>query len=202
MIIIISSISIILAICILNQISSYKSYKEGVMHTDKIHEGNEKTLNNSQYPSTSQIILNTLQAIGCQPELNDDTSIHVLYQGENFEFNFNDSRYTRVWDPYWASIKQDSPDFHLIREAVNISNFNFGPTIVMTKPDENNVVSFHSRFDIMIHPACPDNDQYMKSVLDSFFSTKEAVRANFHNLNEKHAEKLKNRRPIGFQKTS
>ena len=72
----------------------------------------------------------------------------------------------------------------------------------MTEPDENNVVSFHSRFDIMVHPACPDNDQYLKSVLDSFFSTKEAMRANFHNLNEKHAEKLKNCRPIGFQKTS
>ena len=42
MIIVTISISIILVICILNQISSYKSYKEKVMHKDKIHNGNEK----------------------------------------------------------------------------------------------------------------------------------------------------------------
>ena len=154
----------------------------------------------NEYPATTNIVFGALQALGCQPELKDDNTLVVSYQGETFQFDFGESpsRYTRIWDPCWAGIKTDDPQINLIKEAVNVTNYNFGPTVVMTEPDENNVITFHSRYDIMVHPACPDNDQYLKSVLVSFFYTKEAVRNNFQNLNVKQAEQLKNRRPVGF----
>lgn len=60
------------------------------------------------------------------------------------------------------------------------------------------MIGFHSRYDIMIYPAYLDNDQYLKSVLDSFFYAKEAVRNNLQNLNVKQTEQQKNRRPVGF----
>ena len=154
----------------------------------------------NEYPATTNIVFGALQALGCQPELKDDNTLVVSYQGETFQFDFGESpsRYTRIWDPCWAGIKTDDPQINLIKEAVNVTNYNFGPTVVMTEPDENNVITFHSRYDIMVHPACPDNDQYLKSVLDSFFYTKEAVRNNFQNLNVKQVEQHKNRRPVGF----
>lgn len=154
----------------------------------------------NEYPATTNIVFGALQALGCQPELKDDNTLVVSYQGETFQFDFGESpsRYTRIWDPCWAGIKTDDPQINLIKEAINVTNYNFGPTIVMTEPDENNVITFHSRYDIMVHPACPDNDQYLKSVLDSFFYAKEAVRNNFQNLNVKQAEQHKNRRPVGF----
>lgn len=91
-------------------------------------------------------------------------------------------------------IKTDDPQLNLIKEAINATNYNFGPAILMTEPDVNNVITFHSRYHIMVHSTCPDNDQYLKSVLDSFFYAKEAVRNNFQNLNVKQAEQHKNRR--------
>lgn len=149
---------------------------------------------------TINIVFGALQSLGCQPELKDEHTILVSYQGETFQFDFGESpsRYARIWDPGWAGIKTDDPQINLVKEAVNVTNYNFGPTIVMTEPDEDNVIAFHSRYDIMVHPACPDNDQYLKSVLDSFFYAKEAVRNNFQNLNVKQAEQHKNRRPVGF----
>ena len=106
--------------------------------------------------------------------------------------------YARVWDPMWAGIKADDPDLPNIREAVNAANFNFGPTVVMTKPDEEGVIGFHSRRDIMLHPACPDNVPFVKAVLDSFFDAKEQVRSNFQQINAQQMEMQRNRRPVGF----
>lgn len=101
-------------------------------------------------------------------------------------------------DPMWTSIKADDPDMPQIREAVNATNFNFGPTIVLTAPNEEGVIGFHSRRDIMLHPACPDNEPFVKSVLDSFFDAKEQARSNFQQINAKQIEEKKKRRPIGF----
>lgn len=85
------------------------------------------------------------------------------------------TRYARIWDPMWAGIQVDDSDMSKIREAVNAANYNFGPTVVLTTPDEDGVIGFHSRRDVMLHPLCPDNVPFVKAVLDSFFDAKEAV---------------------------
>lgn len=156
---------------------------------------------NTSVPDTKELMFNTLSQLGCQPTANDDGTISVQYQGENFHMEFG-GMYARVWDPMWAGIKADDPDLPNIREAVNAANFNFGPTVVMTKPDEEGVIGFHSRRDIMLHPACPDNVPFVKAVLDSFFDAKEQVRSNFQQINAKQMEQQKNRRPVGFTITT
>lgn len=187
-------------ILLLKRISSYGNNDTEVEDNFNNMSSSEIQTSEDEYPATTSIVFGALQALGCQPELKDQLTILVSYQGETFQFDFGESpsRYMRIWDSYWAEIKADDPQISLIKEAVNVTNFNFGPTIVMTKPDENNVITFHSRYDIMVHPACPDNDQYLKSVLDTFFYAKESMKNNFQNLNVKQAEQHKNRRPIGF----
>ena len=98
----------------------------------------------------------------------------------------------------WAGIKGEDPDMPKIKEAVNATNFNFGPTVVMTAPDEDGDIGLHSRRDIMLHPACPDNVIFLKAVLDSFFDTKEHVRSNFQQINAQQMKMQRNRRPVGF----
>ena len=144
-----------------------------------------------------EIAISCLTELGCQPEVYKDGSVGVSYQGENFHLEFG-GMYARVWDPMWAGIKADDPDLPNIREAVNAANFNFGPTVVMTKPDEEGVIGFHSRRDIMLHPACPDNVPFDKTVLDSFFDAKEQVRSNLQQINAQQMEMQRNRRPVGF----
>ena len=156
--------------------------------------------NDTPKPDTQGLMFNTLSKLGCQPTVNDDGTISVQYQGENFHMEFG-GMYARVWDPMWAGIKADDPDLPKIREAVNAANFNFGPTVVMTNPDDEGVIRFHSRRDIMLHPACPDNVPFVKAVLDSFFDAKEQVRNNFQQINAKQMDRQKNRRPVGFTTT-
>ena len=149
---------------------------------------------------THGLMLNTLNSIGCQPTANEDGTISVQYQGENFHMEFG-GMYARVWDPMWGSIKADDQDLPKIREAVNAANFNFGPTVVMSAPNDEGIIGIHSRRDIMLHPACPDNELYVKAVLDSFFDAKEQVRSNFQQIIAKQMDRQKNRRPVGFMTT-
>ena len=151
----------------------------------------------SEQPDTARLMFNALSEIGCQPEKDNDGSINVQYQGETFHMDFG-GMYARVWDPMWAGIKANDPDLPQIREAVNAANFNFGPTIVLTSPDENGIIGFHTRRDIMLHPLCPDNAPYVKAVLDSFFEAKEQVKGNFQEIKASQDKIIKKRRPIGF----
>ena len=151
----------------------------------------------SEQPDTARLMFNVLSEIGCQPEKDNDGSINVQYQGENFHIDFG-GMYARVWDPMWAGIKANDPNLPQIREAVNAANFNFGPTIVLSSPDEDGIIGFHTRRDIMLHPSCPDNAPYVKAVLDSFFKAKELVKGNFQKIKASQDKNIKKRRPIGF----
>lgn len=152
-------------------------------------------------PDTFDIMYKVLSDIGCNPISNEDGLISVQYQGENFNMEFN-GMYVRIWDPMWAAIKADDPAMPKIREAVNVTNYNFGPTVVMTVPDDDGIIGLHSRQDIMLHPACPNNELYVKAMLDSFFYTKEQVRSNFQQINTIQIETQKTRRPVGFTRNS
>lgn len=148
-------------------------------------------------PDTMGLMYDALCNLGCQPTKNDDHTISVKYQGENFEMQF-DGLFARVWDPMWAGINHDDPNMSLLREAVNVANFDFGPTVVFTAPNSDGIVGLHSRMDILLHPACPVNPSYVKTVLDSFFDMKNCVRQRCQQLSFEQSENMKNRRPVGF----
>lgn len=178
-----------------------ESIEENINKDDSPEDMNTRGQNIEQSedikPDTLGLMYNTLCTLGCQPIKNPDDSISVKYQGENFHMEFG-GMYARIWDPMWAGIKADDPDLPKIREAVNSANFNFGPTVVLTSPDDEGVIGLHSRRDIMLHPACPDNIPFVESVLDSFFDTKNEVKNYFQKLNTTQSEKQKDRRPVGF----
>lgn len=50
----------------------------------------------------------------------------------------------------------------------------------------------------MLHPACPENVPFVKSVLDSFFDMKYEVRKRYQQLTMDQSEDRKKRRPVGF----
>lgn len=162
-----------------------------------VEDNSQEDMKQEEKPGTIGLMFNTLNALGCQPTKNDDGTLSVSYQGENFHMEFG-GMYARVWDPMWASVKADDPDMPKIREAVNAANFNFGPTVVLTSPNDEGVIGFHSRRDIMLHPSCPDNVPFVKAVLDSFFDAKEEVRNRYQQINAQQMEAKKNRRPVGF----
>lgn len=160
-------------------------------------EPEQKQEQDSTPADTTELMMNALREIGCQPQLSSDGTLAVQYQGENFHMEFG-GYYVRVWDPMWAGISADDPKIGQVREAVNIANYNFGPTVVLTAPDEKGVIGFHSRRDILLHPQIPQKDEYVRAVLDSFFKTKENIRSQYQQLVESQAQTQSPRRPVGF----
>lgn len=177
--------------------SMYESARESPKQNSQQSMDSMEQDNEQNQVDRSGLMFKILSNLGCQPVANDDGTVSVQYQGENFYMEFS-GMYARIWDFMWTGIKADDPDLPKIREAVNIANFDFGPTVVMTKPNEEGVIGLHSRMDIMLHPACPENDTFVKSILNSFFVTKENVRNHFHQLSHQQTETQKYRRPVGL----
>lgn len=146
---------------------------------------------------TLNLMFDTLKILGCQPVKTDEGSITVGYQGEYFHIEVNGTS-CRVWDPNWNSITVDDPELPKVREAVNAANFGFGPTVVLSAPNENNVMQFLSRYDIILNAECRDNHLFVKCVLDSFFYTKNNYRNYLQQFTGRQEDTSNKRRPVGF----
>ena len=160
----------------------------------------EKTGENSVVQEkwdTLTLMESILTDLGCQPKKENEKELQVAYQGENFVINIG-GPYAQIWDPAWAQINVNDPNFENMKTAANISNFDFGPSIVWTTPNEDGVVSLHSKRDILLCPQLEDNASYVRSVFDSFFEKKERMRGQFHFLINQQQQSSKPHRPVGF----
>ena len=145
----------------------------------------------------AKVMHSILKEIGCKTKEESDGTLYALYKGETFQMMFRKT-YAQIWDPTWSSIEADDPELPKLREAINLANFSSGPTVVMSPPDEKGVINLHSRLDIMLHPACPDNAIFVQAALESFFSIKDRVRNKVQEIDAQQQEAPKKHRPIGF----
>lgn len=143
---------------------------------------NEETRNKIT-ERTIDIMLSSLREIGCIPETDEEEGrVNFKYQGENFTVQFG-GPYVHIWDPFWASLGKDDLAMPRLINAVNTANYLFAPRVVFTDPDEENRIWLHSRSDLMLHPACPDNTDFIRASLEAFFFIKEQVRRDFNDNN-------------------
>lgn len=129
---------------------------------------------NVKIPDTLGLMFNTLKDLGCQPVKNDD-SIDVMYHGQRFHMQFL-GVYCRVWNQFWIGVEINHPSFPIAKRAINEANITYSPTNVFSWPDENGIVGFHSRQDILLHESYPDNVGYVKTILDEFFVVQQFFR--------------------------
>lgn len=182
----------------LNEIKAEMTKQTGGVDDKRIQElMNDANNHNSERWDTFNLMKSILTDLGCQPKSEDEQELQVSYQGENFIINIG-GPYAQIWDPAWAQINVNDPNFEKMKTAANISNFDFGPSIVWTTPNDDGVVSLHSKRDILICPHLQDNTDYVRSVLDSFFEKKERMRGQFHALINQQQQAPKNHRPVGF----
>ena len=153
-----------------------------------------KTPNNTQ-----QLMVSILKQLGCQPIVNEDDTVTVTYQGEHFHLDFI-GLYVHIWDLHWGEINVYDPGLPLLREAINSTNLNFGPTVVITNPNpyDKDIMYLSSRLSLLLHPDIPEVEEYVRYSLDVFFRTKDLVRRYYQRLiNEQHLVSER-RRPVGF----
>ena len=146
-------------------------------------------------------MLMALSSLGCQSTANEDGTIDVEYQGEKFHIEFN-GYFAQIWDFSWASVDRDDSGFSNLQEAANVGNYNYGPTVVLSHPDEQNRVFLHSRSTIVLHPSFPDIEDYIDyiyAILRSFFSIKKEVLGRCQQISSLQILSHENRRPVGFE---
>lgn len=156
-----------------------------------------ETAMNQEYKGaeTLELMLKTLRALGCQPTKDEDDTISVAYQGENFLMRTNGA-FVRIWDLYWTRIKADDPNLPMVKDAVNDANFCFGPVMVFSDIDDKGYFHLSSIWDIVLHPALPHIENYVKAVLDAFFEAKEELRRSYLNFEAKKEDASKNHPPV------
>lgn len=137
------------------------------------------------------LALSSLRLIGCQPKVADNGDISIYFRGEVFILRHIGGAYVRVW--FQAGMLKSSPQ--IITEAVNKSNYEFGPTVIIEETNGVGNYMIHLRQDIVLHPALPNIDEYLQVVFCDFLKMREAVRKNYQEAMEKQANV---RRPIGF----
>lgn len=165
-------------------------------NSDNVNNQENNKMEREQ-PDTLGLMESILSELGCQPKKDEENALHVAYQGENFVIKTG-GPYAQIWDPGWASINVNDPNFENMKVAANIANFDFGPTILYTSPNEEGLVWLHTKQDILVCSEIPDRNEYMRSVLNSFFEKKENMRGRLHSLINQQQQPPKQHRPVGF----
>ncbi len=131
---------------------------------------------------TRRHMYDTLVALRCQPELDGEDGLTVEYQGETFNMRFW-GRFVSIWDLGWLYVREDEPDLPLLRQAMNVTNFRQGlPSVMLYDPNEEGQVCFCSRRDILLPADYPDSEEYVRSMLLSFFRAKEYFKDEIRSL--------------------
>lgn len=122
----------------------------------------------------------TLRKLGCQPEIEDNSEnrvVMVKYQGETFRIIIN-GYFVRIWDPAYLSTNKLDTNLPLIADAINTTNYGFGPAIVLSDPDENGEILVHSRMDFLFVESIGEIEDYLAAILSSFFDAKQSLKEN------------------------
>lgn len=170
-------------------------------HNTRANDGAQEMSREERELSNIDEMRRMLRGMGCQPKPADDGNLAVAYQGENFLIQPNGG-YLRIWDLNWLSSKATDDDFLLLKDAANYANFSFGPTIVMHAPDEDGNIYVSSRMDIFLMPGLEENQAYVESILNSFFSIKHITHREYMRLKEDPRDRTLDTNPIGFDTAS
>lgn len=176
---------------------SSEESRERVSESAAGQENQEQNDNPNPGLETQTLLFNALTEIGCQPAIKPEGGIEVAYQGENFQIDVG-KVYARFWDPGWCVASMNDPNWPTLREAINRANYDFGPTVVYTSPNEEGNMLIHSLYDIIVVDTIPNLPGYILSVLHSLFQSKENVRNHIYQLRLEQQELHSDRRPVGF----
>ena len=151
-----------------------KHFKDKKSTENKANDDDPESSEQAEACQTLGIMLKVLTDIGCQPKTETQEYIDVDYQGAHFRIEIF-GMYARIWYPSWGYVVPEAPDYPNIAEAVNLANFRFRSTVLMTRSEDDGSIALHSRIDVMLHPACPENDQYVRESCDLLFYISHAV---------------------------
>lgn len=146
---------------------------------------------------TSKRMKEILIQMGCQPVVNPDHSIDVEYQGVSLCFMFGRD-HVRVVDLFWSTIHKDNPSWPLLMQAINETNISNFPTLYYSRPSEEGIIALSTRSIFLLHPDNPDNLDYVRFHLGTFFDIRAYLQQQFMDLEMQQRQQPRSHRPVGF----
>lgn len=143
-------------------------------------EGEERKLNSVE-ASNKELMTSILNELGCSPYEEEDGSYHLMFQGEHFVMEFCDL-YVQIWDPSWSHVNVNDLNLPIVKLAMNLANFAFGPTLLISEPNDEGNLIIHTRYGIVLHPAIPQITNYVRETLKMFFRAKETMHHHYVSL--------------------
>lgn len=156
---------------------------------DKMNESINDAINEEDN-QTRNLLIKTLEDIGCQPEISDNNDIIFKYQGEVFKIDANnDSPIIWIYDVAWTGIETSDTNADFLKQAVNKANENSALTNLYTINEEKGYIAAHCQIATYFAYNIPNYRGYLKFILDSFFFAHQRVRDEFTNLAKMQEQK-------------
>ena len=152
----------------------------------------DNAMNEEDY-QTRDLLIKTLEDIGCQYETDENNCIIFKYQGEEFKIDANNDRpIIWIYNVAWTGIGTNDTDADFLKQAVNKANENSAITNLYTINEEKGFIAAHCQMTTYFAYNIPNYRGYFKSILDSFFYAHQQVRNEFENLakNQKQKERV------------
>ena len=163
-------------------------YGPNVEPEPRNHEINETVM--EETISTRQLALNTIEKIGCEPRYTEEGRIQFEYQGVIFLMEAaNDCMFVNLIWPWCHSFsKFDIDEFARVRQVVNDINLQDVVSVVYTISDSDDV-ALHIRKHFLLITQIPQLEEYLKMILNSFFSTARTLELEIEKCRMEECEK-------------
>lgn len=126
---------------------------------------------------TMDLFLETLTALGCQYEIDDDNEINFAYQGEYFVVRAsNDNKYIQIYDMRWMHVElYDIDEITRLKKAINESNIKNSVVTVYTINESGNTVDVHCKSVIYFDSVIPNVIDYLHIELAEYFNVHQMI---------------------------
>jgi tetratricopeptide (TPR) repeat protein len=150
-----------------------------------------ENMDTEEKKGTRDLFLETLTAIGCQYEIDEDDEISFAYQGENFVVRAsNDNQYIQIYDLHWMHVGlYDIDERARLKKAINESNIKNSVVTVYTINESSNTVDVHSKSVIYFDSVIPDAVDYLRIELAEYFNVHQMILLEMAKLREQEQAK-------------
>ena len=153
---------------------------------------NNKTVktNMEETISTRQLALKTIENIGSESKYTEDGRIQFEYQGIVFLMETADdcAFVNLIWPWCHSFSKFDIDEFARVRQVVNDINLQDVVSVVYTISDSDDV-ALHIRKHFLLITQIPQLEEYLKMILNSFFSTARTLELEIEKCRMEECEK-------------
>ncbi len=131
-------------------------------------------------PHTKDLCIELLKQLNCEVsvEEEDENRLYFQYQGEHFIIDAtNESFFIDIWDPRWYIVPLDDLEqMSNVRKAINTINNYSGTTIVYCIEEEGQKFVLHSKRQCILTKEIPYVKEYLRALLNDFFTVHNRLR--------------------------